>query len=1168
MRPARAACLLALAGCKDYGLTKFNATPFAEITSHRAGDAALDVPEGATITFEGRISDPDDDAETLVARWRLNGAVVCGPDAAGPDGGTACTLSLAVGDEELILEATDPGGKSGVASLPLVVSPTEAPTVTLHAPRGASRYYADAPIAFDATVADAETPAADLRVAWESDAAGPIDLGVGPDDAGRVVGSALLPEGPHLVTVRVEDAYGKSAVDSSTITVGPANTAPACTLQSPLDGAIFTLGDAVLLAAGSDDADEPVDGLGYTLHSSLDGLLDAGAPAADGGIAFTTLSLSRGDHVLTLTVTDERAAACTDAVAVTVGLPPEITLDGPAGGLEQDAGAPFAFRARVADADDVPELLSVTWESDLDGVFDTAAPAPDGTVAVDWAPLSLGVHVVTARVRDTDGMEAETSVLVEVNGPPDAPVVAIDPAAPGSGDDLTLVFTTAAVDPDGDPLTYDIVWERDGVAAWSAAAPVPASETAKNERWSVRVRAFDGRVYGPEASASVTIGNGAPTVTSATISPSAVRTDGTLAVAASGTDPDGDAVSLAWEWTVNGVGTGESGPTLDGGVWFEKGDLVSARVTASDGTDTSAPFTAAGVTVGNTAPGAPGVTIRPATPRSSQDDIRCAVTAATDLDADTLVYTVTWTLGGAPWAGPTATTTHPGDTIPRASVGAGETWSCAVTAFDGTDTGPAASDSATTVRGFAGWSTTTVSLSIADDLPVGEDPGDKAGQTVAGVGDVDGDGLPDVLVGAPEGARLSARTGMAYLVPGADLAGSSGALDLSTAAMRFFGEAASDGAARSLDGAGDLDGDGLMDLTVGAPAADSDGNDAGTVYLLLAFGLSTGSDTYLVDAETRWTGEALSDAAGTGLAGVGDVDGDGLAEVFVGAPGNDDAAGAAGKAYLLLGGDRTDGLFSLADASLAWTGTAVGDNAGRSVAGAGDVDGDGLDDLLVGAWGNDLGGTDAGAAFLVLSSALPAHGASLLNASDRYLGEDPGDYAGFTVAIPGDVDGDARADLLIGAWGEDAGGSEAGRAYLVFSADRPSGGVLDLSRASRSFIGERSGDRASLSLAGAGDVDRDGLADLLVGAPLNDNAGSSTGSGYLLLSGTLGRGPGIDLGTADVIFTGVSLNDQAAASLDGGGDLDGNGLADLLFGAPLGDAGGTDAGAVYVLLTP
>ena len=99
-------------------------------------------------------------------------------------------------------------------------------------------------------------------------------------------------------------------------------------------------------------------------------------------------------------------------------------------------------------------------------------------------------------------------------------------------------------------------------------------------------------------------------------------------------------------------------------------------------------------------------------------------------------------------------------------------------------------------------------------------------------------------------------------------------------------------------------------------------------------------------------------------------------------------------------------------------------------------------------------------------------------------------------------------------------------------------------------------------------VDRDGLADLLVGAPLNDNAGSSTGSGYLLLSGTLGRGPGIDLGTADVIFTGVSLNDQAAASLDGGGDLDGNGLADLLFGAPLGDAGGTDAGAVYVLLTP
>lgn len=1168
MAPARAAVLLALAGCKDYGLTKFNATPFAEITSHRAGEAALELPEGAGLALEGRISDPDDDAETLVARWRVNGAVVCGPEAAAADGATACAVDLALGDAEIILEATDPGGKSGVASLPLAVFPTEAPTVTLHAPRGETRYYADAPITFDATVADAETPAAALRVGWESDASGPIDLGVGPDDAGRVIGSAVLPEGPHLVTVRVEDAYGKSAVDSSTITVGPANTAPACTLQSPLDGAIFTLGDPVLFAAGTADADEPVEGLGYTLASDRDGLLDAGAPGPDGGMEFLTLSLSRGDHTVTLTVTDERAAACTDTVSLTVGLPPEITLDGPASGLEQDAGAPFAFRARAADADDVPELLEITWESDLDGVFDTTAPAPDGSLAVDWAPLSLGVHLVTARVRDTDGMEAETSVLVEVNGAPDAPVVAISPASPGSGDDLNLVVSTAAVDPDGDPLSYDILWERAGVAAWAGAATVPATETAKGEAWVVRVKAFDGRVYGPEASAAVTIGNGAPTVVSAVISPSTVRTDGTLSIAASGADPDGDAVTVAWEWTVNGVGTGETGSSLDGAVWFEKGDLVSAVVTASDGTDTSAPVFAAGVTVGNTAPGAPGVSVRPATPRSSQDDIRCAITAAADRDGDALSYTVAWTRGGVAWAGATSSTAHPGDTIPRTSVGAGETWACTVVADDGTDTGPSASASATTVRGFAGWPTATVSLSTADDLPFGEDPGDKAGQTVSGVGDVDGDGIPDVLVGAPEGARLSARTGMAYLVSGADLAGGSGAMDLSTAHMRFFGEAASDGAARSIDGAGDLDGDGLMDLALAAPAADSDGNDAGTVYLLLGFGLSTGADTYLVDAETRWTGEALSDAGGTGLAGAGDVDGDGLAEVFVGAPGNDDAAGAAGKVYLLLGGDRSDGLFSLADASLAWTGTAVGDNAGRSVAGAGDVDGDGLDDLLVGAWGNDLGGTDAGAVFLVLSSALPAHGASLLSASDRYLGEDPGDYAGFTVAIPGDVDGDARADLLIGAWGEDAGGSEAGRAYLVFSSDRPSGGVLDLSRASRSFLGERSGDRASLSLAGAGDVDRDGLADLLIGAPLNDNAGSASGAGYLLLSGSLARGPGIDLGTADVIFTGVSLNDQAASSVDGAGDLDGNGLSDLLFGAPLGDAGGTDAGAVYVLLAP
>ena len=214
----------------------------------------------------------------------------------------------------------------------------------------------------------------------------------------------------------------------------------------------------------------------------------------------------------------------------------------------------------------------------------------------------------------------------------------------------------------------------------------------------------------------------------------------------------------------------------------------------------------------------------------------------------------------------------------------------------------------------------------------------------------------------------------------------------------------------------------------------------------------------------------------------------------------------SGAAYLVLGASL-DGTREL-DLSLADTkfiGEATGDQAGVSVAGAGDVDGDGLDDLLIGAYQEGSGGSGAGATYLVLGASLGSTSFDLSSADYKFVGESSDDRSGQDVAGAGDVDGDGLDDLLIGAYYEDSGGSGAGAAYLVLASSLGSSGSMNLSAADYKFIGEESGDAAGRSVSTAGDVDGDGLDDLLISAYLEDDGSDSRGATYIILASSLGR---------------------------------------------------------------
>jgi hypothetical protein len=258
-----------------------------------------------------------------------------------------------------------------------------------------------------------------------------------------------------------------------------------------------------------------------------------------------------------------------------------------------------------------------------------------------------------------------------------------------------------------------------------------------------------------------------------------------------------------------------------------------------------------------------------------------------------------------------------------------------------------------------------------------------------------------------------------------------------------------------------------------------------------------------------------------------------------------------------------------------------GDYAGSSVSSAGDVNGDGIDDLIVGAPRGDDGGDRAGEAYVIYGVAGATRSRvdlTGLAASDGFIiqGDAAHDFAGRSVSgaadVTGDVNGDGIDDLIVGGpFGYD-GGDRAGEAYVIYGVAGSTRGTVDLTglAASDGFIiqGDSAEDYAGSSVSSAGDVNGDGIDDLIVGSP-GGNGPYNTGEAYLIYGKagvTRGRVDLTGLSSSNgFIIQDDALGDAAGRSVSGAGDVNGDGIDDMIVGAPGGDDGGIDAGEAYVI---
>ena len=458
------------------------------------------------------------------------------------------------------------------------------------------------------------------------------------------------------------------------------------------------------------------------------------------------------------------------------------------------------------------------------------------------------------------------------------------------------------------------------------------------------------------------------------------------------------------------------------------------------------------------------------------------------------------------------------------------------------------------------------------------DNGDYLGISVSDAGDFNGDGIDDLIIGAN---RANGDKGESYVLFGKLSFASSLQPDSGSSGNDFLiFEDGISASGRSVSSAGDINGDGVDDIIIGAPLTTN--NFKGLSYIVFGqttFGHPSSSSTFSLSTLSSHNNAGgfvipgvsvgnINNELGKSVSDAGDVNADGFDDIIIGAPGVD-------KSYVIFGkSELFDPVFSVEPSTTenntntnkfdTFIGDISNSQSGTSISGAGDINGDGIDDFLISAPDADPGSThDGGQVYVVFgTSSTPTQrllSLSFLNGNNGFVirGESDQDQLGISVSDAGDVNGDGIDDIIIGT-------DARGKAYVVFGSSHGFSSSLDVSSldGNDGFRIENNNNSSSLgfSVSSAGDFNGDGIDDIIVGAPSDGDGGR--GESYVIFGSRRGFSSSLDVSSSSFnghigfTITGANAQDRLGQSVSGAGDINNDAFDDIIVGANRANNGG------------
>lgn len=565
------------------------------------------------------------------------------------------------------------------------------PEALISTPQDGSTLVEGAAVTLRGSGSDADDSSADLEATWyvndvEVCAAALLDA-----SAETACGTVVPATASMEVRLEITDPGSSTGAAYSTVTVTP-NEAPVVAITSPEPDGAYRADQTLTFEGTVTDSETAAADLDAWWEE--DGVqLDVDAEPTSEGQVVGYGVLAEGTHALELHAVDGDGNEGVASVVIDVGpanSAPMCAITSPASGTVGESGRLVTFTGEVSDAELTADQLKVNWSSDKDGFLGSSVATTEGVVTLPLNSLSVNTHVVTMQVEDEAGATCATDVVYTVGN---APTITLEAPLDGEvvADGGLVTFTALVADTEDVASDLTVTWESsiDGVFH---EGPPDSSGVAQfqDDAFSTGEHALTVTVTdssGLYATAiSTFIVDGVPTAPGVSISPGNPYTDDDLVVSidSPSVDPEGDSLTYSYAWLLDGVASSASTSATLADAATERGDTWTVEVTASDGYTESAVGTAS-VTVLNTAPGITDVTISPPSPTPTST-LTCGWSGYSDLDGDTDVSTIAWTVDGAA-AGSGTTLAGP--------FTSGSVVTCTVTPFDGTDAGTPVSDTVT-----------------------------------------------------------------------------------------------------------------------------------------------------------------------------------------------------------------------------------------------------------------------------------------------------------------------------------------------------------------------------------------------------------------------------------------------------------------------------------------